>query len=84
MFEIHRTSRAYVCQAFLHLDIAYIWEMMAYAERDGIVPFQANKFDCSDAGMVYWWITGANQGGNNEATPADIKDMLLMPDKLAR
>ncbi len=55
----------------------FIWEMLAYAEQDGVVPFQANKFDCSDAGMIYWWITGANQGGNNFATPADIKDMLL-------
>ena len=46
----------------------FIWEMMAYAEQDGIVPFQANKFDCSDAGMIYWWITGANQGGNKDST----------------
>ncbi|MBD1388633.1 hypothetical protein IC617_04255 [Neiella sp. HB171785] len=56
--------------------IAYIWEMLAYAERDGMVDFQTNKFDCSDAGMVYWWITGADQGGNNNATPQDIKRLL--------
>lgn len=56
----------------------FIWEMMAYAEQDGIVPFQANKFDCSDAGMIYWWITGANQGGNKDSTAADMKDMLLL------
>ncbi|WP_252736833.1 MULTISPECIES: hypothetical protein [unclassified Psychrosphaera] len=60
-----------------HLGFRFIWEMLAYAEQDGIVPFQANKFDCSDAGMVYWWITGANVGGNNFATPADIKKMLV-------
>jgi hypothetical protein len=55
----------------------FMWEMLAYAEQDGVVPFQANKFDCSDAGMIYWWITGANKGGNNFATPSDVKDMLL-------
>lgn len=54
----------------------FIWEMLAYAEQDGIVPFQTNKFDCSDAGMMYWWLTGANKGGNNFATAADITDML--------
>ena len=54
----------------------FIWEMLAYAEQDGVVPFQTNKFDCSDAGMIYWWITGANDGGNNFATPSNIKDML--------
>ncbi|MFC1520230.1 hypothetical protein ACFL6Z_11000 [Pseudomonadota bacterium] len=58
--------------------IAFIWEMLAYAEQDGIVPFQTNKFDCSDAGMVYWWITGANHGGNKASTASDIKDMLLL------
>ncbi|WP_342807912.1 hypothetical protein [Alteromonas sp. M12] len=56
--------------------IDFIWEMMAYAEKDGVVPFQSNKFDCSDAGMIYWWITGANKGGNKHATPAEIKDIL--------
>ena len=58
--------------------IALIWEMMAYAEQDGVVPFQANKFDCSDAGMIYWWITGADNGGNKHATPADVKKVLLL------
>ena len=57
--------------------IAFIWEKLAYAEQDGVVKFQSNKFDCSDAGMVYWWITGAHKGGNNTATVFDIKDMLL-------
>ncbi|MDO6693318.1 hypothetical protein Q4574_08480 [Aliiglaciecola sp. 3_MG-2023] len=58
--------------------ISFIWEMMAYAEKDGVVPFQSNKFDCSDAGMVYWWITGANNNGNKHATPAEIKELLLL------
>lgn len=55
----------------------FIWEMLAYAEQDGVVPFQTNKFDCSDAGMIYWWITGANKGGNKDSTADDIIDMLL-------
>ncbi|EWH09160.1 hypothetical protein DS2_13844 [Catenovulum agarivorans DS-2] len=59
-----------------HPGIRYIWDMLAYAEQDGIVDFQTNKFDCSDAGMVYWWITGANNGGNNHATPIDIRNFL--------
>ena len=54
-----------------------IWDMLAYAEQDGVVPFQTNKFDISDAGMIYWWITGADNGGNNFATPADVKQILL-------
>ncbi|MCF2948839.1 hypothetical protein L0668_12030 [Paraglaciecola aquimarina] len=57
--------------------IAFIWKMLAYAEQDGVVAFQTNKFDCSDAGMMYWWITGADNGGNNSATADDMKDMLL-------
>ncbi|MFA0440905.1 hypothetical protein AB4560_13365 [Vibrio sp. 10N.222.51.C12] len=58
--------------------IAFIWRMLAYAEHDGVVDFQESKFDCSDTGMVYWWITGANNNGNKLSTPKDMKDMLLM------
>ena len=53
--------------------ISLIYEMLEYAEQDGIVPFQAGKFDSSDAGMIYWWITGADNGGDKHATPEDIK-----------
>ena len=38
----------------------------------GVVKFQTNKFDCSDAGMVFWWITG----GDAHSTPAEIRVML--------
>lgn len=58
--------------------ISLIWEMLAYAEQDGVVPFQSGKFDCSDAGMIFWWITGADQGGNKHATPQDIKTILTI------
>ncbi|MDC0291978.1 hypothetical protein OAK81_01660 [Verrucomicrobiales bacterium] len=57
--------------------ISWIWEQLQYAEQDGVVKFQTNKFDCSDAGLVYWWITGASKGGNKSSTPADMKGMLL-------
>lgn len=55
----------------------WIHKQFAYAEQDGVVKFQTGKFDCSDAGMVYWWITGADKGGNKHATAADIKAMLV-------
>lgn len=57
--------------------IAWVWENLNYAEGDGVVFFQENKFDCSDAGMIYWWITGADEGGNKTSTPLEIKDLLL-------
>ncbi len=61
-----------------HAGIAYIWDMLDYAEKDGVVGFQNNKFDCSDAGMVYWWLSGANKGGETLSTPKDMKDLLLL------
>jgi len=55
----------------------WIWKQLAYAEQDGVIKFQTGKFDCSDAGMVYWWISGANASGNRNATANEIKMMLL-------
>lgn len=57
--------------------IKWIYGRLQYAEQDGVVRFQTNHFDCSDAGMVYWWITGADMGGNQKPTPADMKKMLV-------
>ena len=57
-------------------EIAWIWNQLDYAEQDGVVTFQTNKFDCSDAGILYWWITGANEGGHHLATPAELKPLL--------
>jgi len=57
--------------------IAWIWEQLEYAEQDGVVKFQSDKFDCSDAGIIYWWITGADEGGDRKATPAEMKALLL-------
>jgi hypothetical protein len=62
-----------------HPDPAMVWilDQLKYAEADGVVGFQNNKYDCSDAGMVYWWITGANNGGNRNSTPLEMREMLL-------
>jgi len=62
-----------------HINPAMVWilDQLKYAEADGVVAFQDNHYDCSDAGMIYWWITGANNGGNKFSTPVEIKDMLL-------
>ena len=58
--------------------IAWIWENLNYAEQDGVVAFQENKFDCSEAGMIYWWITGANLGGLKTSSPVEMKELLLL------
>ncbi len=58
--------------------IAWIWENLDYAERDGVVEFQEGKFDCSDAGMIYWWITGADVSGKKTSTPNEIKEVLQL------
>ena len=56
--------------------IKWIWNQLAYAEQDGVVKFQTDKFDCSDAGMVYWWITGSDSSGNKLSTPIEIGELL--------
>lgn len=56
--------------------IAWIWNQLKYAEQDGVVAFQKNRFDCSDAGLLYWWITGAADGGMEKGTPTDIRAFL--------
>lgn len=56
---------------------AWIWEQLDYAEQDGVVSFQDGKLDCSDAGMLYWWLTGGPDGGNNISTPVEVRSLLL-------
>lgn len=58
-------------------EISWIWAQLKYAEQDGVVTFQTHKFDCSDAGILHWWITGANEGGHHLATPTTLKPLLL-------
>ena len=48
------------------------------AEVDDVVKFQRGKWDCSDAGMVLYWITGANVNkGLKQGTINDVKSILL-------
>ncbi len=65
--------------AYQHPDpgIDWIYQQLRYAEEDGVVTFQTDKFDCSDTGMMYWWLTGADAGGNSNSTPVEMKAMLL-------
>lgn len=57
--------------------IQQVWLQGKIAEVDNIVRFQKGKWDCSDAGMILYWITGATNGGLEQGTVADIKALLL-------
>jgi len=58
--------------------VQWIWTIGKIAEIDDIVTFQKGKWDCSDAGMVLYWITGANtNNGLREGTVEDVKSILL-------
>lgn len=58
--------------------IQWIWLMGKTAEVDNVVKFQKGKWDCSDAGMVLYWITGANVNkGEPQGTDIDVKEILL-------
>lgn len=56
--------------------IQQVWIYGKMAEIDNVVQFQKGKWDCSDAGMVLYWITGATQGGIKRGTVEDIKTLL--------
>ena len=58
--------------------IQLIWTIGKLAEVDNIVKFQKGKWDCSDAGMILYWITGANKNnGLKQGTVEDVKTLLL-------
>lgn len=57
--------------------IRLIWTLGNLAEIDNIVNFQKGKWDCSDAGMVLYWITGANVNNGLEAGSIEIVKTLL-------
>lgn len=54
-----------------------LWLQGKLAETDNVVKFQRGKFDCSDAGMVIYWITGAGERGLKAAASQQVKDFLL-------
>lgn len=54
-----------------------VWLQGKIAEVDDVVRFQKGKWDCSDAGMILYWITGATNGGLKQGTVANVKTLLL-------
>ena len=57
--------------------IQLVWTIGKFAEVDNIVKFQKGKWDCSDAGMILYWITGANVNkGLKQGTVNDVKNIL--------
>ena len=58
--------------------IQLLWTIGKLAEVDDVVKFQKGRWDCSDAGMVLYWITGANtHGGLAQGTVEDVKNIVL-------
>ena len=55
----------------------FVWVMGKMAEIDDVVNFQKGKWDCSDAGMVLYWITGATNGGLQQGGVDIVKSLLL-------
>ena len=58
--------------------IRLVWTIGNIAELDDIVKFQKGKWDCSDAGMVLYWITGANVNNGLEAGSMNAVKTLLL------
>ncbi|WP_052444803.1 hypothetical protein [Flammeovirga sp. OC4] len=57
--------------------VQWVWLIGKAAELDDVVKFQKGRYDCSDAGMVLYWITGATNGGLKEGKVEDVKNILL-------
>jgi hypothetical protein len=58
--------------------IQQVWVQGKIAEVDDVVKFQKGYWDCSDAGMVLYWITGANvNDGLKTGTVDEVKTLLL-------
>lgn len=57
--------------------IQWVWLQGKIAEVDNVVKFQKGKWDCSDAGMVLYWITGATNNGLELGTVDQVKKLLL-------
>ena len=56
--------------------LQFLWLMGKMAEVDNVVKFQKSYWDCSDAGMVLYWVTGATDGGLKDGKVEDIKHLL--------
>jgi hypothetical protein len=58
--------------------IQFVWLMGKMAEVDDVVTFQKGKWDCSDAGMILYWITGANVNNGLEQGSVEVVKTLLL------
>ena len=56
--------------------IRWLWDRGVVAEQDPNYDLIRGKFDCSDAGMVYYWATGADRGGVQRVTVSTLRDLL--------
>ncbi len=62
--------------------VNWLWERGKFAADDAYgelkfkFPAIAGKFDCSDAGMTLYWLTGATNGGLQNGGPPEIEQML--------
>ena len=56
--------------------IQQIWLQGKIAEVDDVVTFQKGKWDCSDAGMILYWLTGATNGGLKAGSVTQVKAIL--------
>lgn len=55
--------------------IQWLWTCRVMPEYEN-PHYQKGFYDYSDAGMAYWLITGANNGGDEDATPQKTFDLL--------
>ncbi|OHX64807.1 hypothetical protein [Flammeovirga pacifica] len=57
--------------------VQWLWLIGKVAELDDVVKFQKGRYDCSDAGMILYWVTGATSGGLELGKVDDVKKILL-------
>lgn len=53
----------------------WLWDCRKMPEYE-TPDYQKGFYDFSDAGMAYWLVTGANNGGDEDATPQKTFDLL--------
>ena len=59
--------------------LTFIWQRGELAEKDQWSAMNtAGKHDYSDAGMIWWWMTGAVNGGDQAANPEKFKELLRL------
>ncbi len=54
-------------------DVNWLWDRGLLASQDANYPAINGFFDCSDAGMVWYVLTGATSGGDAFCTVAELK-----------